>query len=174
VAGLVDEGVDPRKILVLTFSNKAAGELTERIADLRPEAAPAMWIGTFHAFGLDLVRRYHSRLGFPKEPRMMDRSEAITIMEREYLALDLVHHREFMNPDRRLKDMFTAISRAKDEVADADCYAALAQEMLDRATDPATREAAERCAEVALVYRRYEELKREACAVDFGDLVSLP
>ncbi|GGA01261.1 MULTISPECIES: ATP-dependent helicase [Sphingobium] len=174
VAGLVDEGIDPRKILILTFSNKAAGELTERIADLRPEAAPAMWIGTFHAFGLDLVRRYHSRLDFPKEPRMMDRSEAITIMEREYLALDLVHHREFMNPDRPLKDMFTAISRAKDEVADADRYAALAKDMLDRATDPATRQAAESCAEVALVYRRYEELKRGECAVDFGDLVALP
>lgn len=174
VAGLVDEGIDPRKILVLTFSNKAAGELTERIAGLRPDAAPAMWIGTFHAFGLDLVRRHHSRLGFLNEPRMMDRSEAVTIMEREYLALDLVHHREFMNPDRPLKDMFTAISRAKDEVADADRYAALAKEMQDRATDPTKREAAERCAEVALVYRRYEELKRGACAVDFGDLVSLP
>lgn len=174
VASLVDEGIDPRSILVLTFSNKAAGELSERIAGLRPEAASAMWIGTFHAFGLDLVRRYHKQLGFPSEPRMMDRSEAIAIMEREYLALDLTHHREFMNPDRPLKDMLTAISRAKDEVADADRYAALAQEMLDKAADSSARNAAERCAEVALVYKKYEELKLAACAVDFGDLVSLP
>lgn len=174
VAGLVDEGIDPRSILVLTFSNKAAGELSERIAGLRPEAASAMWIGTFHAFGLDLVRRYHNQLGFPREPRMMDRSEAIAIMEREYLALDLTHHREFMNPDRPLKDMLTAISRAKDEVAGADRYAALAQEMLDKAADSSARNAAERCAEVALVYKKYEELKLAACAVDFGDLVSLP
>lgn len=174
VAGLVDEGIDPRSILVLTFSNKAAGELSERIAGLRPEAASAMWIGTFHAFGLDLVRRYHNQLGFPREPRMMDRSEAIAIMEREYLALDLTHHREFMNPDRPLKDMLTAISRAKDEVAGADRYAALAREMLDKAADSSARNAAERCAEVALVYKKYEELKLAACAVDFGDLVSLP
>jgi len=174
VAGLVDEGVDPRSILVLTFSNKAAGELSERIAGLRPKAASAMWVGTFHAFGLDLVRRYHKQLGFPSEPRMMDRSEAIEIMEREYLALNLTHHREFMNPDRPLKDMLTAISRAKDEVADADRYAALAQEMLDKAADPEARLAAERCAEVALVFKKYEELKFAACAVDFGDLVSLP
>lgn len=133
-----------------------------------------MWIGTFHAFGLDLVRRYHNQLGFPREPRMMDRSEAIAIMEREYLALDLTHHREFMNPDRPLKDMLTAISRAKDEVAGADRYAALAREMLDKAADSSARNAAERCAEVALVYKKYEELKLAACAVDFGDLVSLP
>lgn len=174
VAGLVDDGVDPRSILVLTFSNKAAGELSERIAGLRPEAASAMWIGTFHAFGLDLVRRYHKKLGFPREPRMMDRSEAIAIMEREYLAFDLIHHREFMNPGRPLRDMLAAISRAKDEVADADRYAALAREMLDNATDPETLNAAERCAEVALVYKKYEELKLAACAVDFGDLVFLP
>ncbi|GAA3268822.1 hypothetical protein GCM10020258_40710 [Sphingomonas yabuuchiae] len=82
VAGLVEEGVDPTGILVLTFSNKAAGELSERIAAIHPEAASAMWIGTFHAFGLDIVRRYHKQLGFAAEPRMMDRSEAIAIMER--------------------------------------------------------------------------------------------
>lgn len=174
VAGLVDEGIDPRSILVLTFSNKAAGELSERIAGLRPEAASAMWIGTFHAFGLDLVRRFHKQLGFPREPRMMDRSEAIAIMEREYLALNLTHHREFMNPDRPLKEMLTAISRAKDEVADARRYSDLAQEMLDKAADAEARNAAERCVEVALVYKKYEELKLAACAVDFGDLVSLP
>ena len=174
VAGLVDDGVDPRSILVLTFSNKAAGELSERIAALRPDAAPAMWIGTFHAFGLDIVRRHHRQLGFAKEPRMMDRIEAIAIMEREYLALDLRHHRDFMDPARPLKDMLGAMSRAKDEVADAERFAALAQQMVDNAVDADTREAGERCAEVALVYRRYEELKQAACAVDFGDLVSLP
>jgi superfamily I DNA/RNA helicase len=105
---------------------------------------------------------------------MMDRSEAIAILEREYLALNLTHHREFMNPDRPLKEMLTAISRAKDEVADAERYAVLAGKMLERANDPDARNAAERCAEVALVYKKYEELKLAACAVDFGDLVSLP
>ncbi|MBU1587907.1 MAG: UvrD-helicase domain-containing protein [Gammaproteobacteria bacterium] len=174
VAELVDGGVDPRSILVLTFSNKAAGELSDRIAVLRPDAAPAMWIGTFHAFGLDIVRRHHRQLGFAKEPRMMDRSEAIAIMEREYLALNLQHHRDFMDPARPLKDMLGAMLRAKDEVADAERFAALAQQMVDNAVDADARKAGERCAEVALVYRRYEELKQAACAVDFGDLVALP
>src|SRR3546814_2945082 len=49
VEGLLEEGVDPRRILLLTFSNKAAGEMAERIARKRPEASAAMWIGTFHA-----------------------------------------------------------------------------------------------------------------------------
>ena len=57
VVQLLDEGVDPRRLLVLTYSNKAAREMAERIAAKRPEQAAAMWIGTFHAFGLDLIRR---------------------------------------------------------------------------------------------------------------------
>lgn len=174
VAGLVNEGVDPTGILVLTFSNKAAGELSERIAAVHPEAASAMWIGTFHAFGLDIVRRYHRQLGFAAEPRMMDRSEAIAIMEKEYLALALTHYREIMNPAKPLKEMLGAISRAKDEVADHERFAELAQAMLDRAVDPDARMAAQRCIEIGLVYRRYEEMKQAAGAVDFGDLVSLP
>ena len=159
---------------MLTFSNKAAGELSERIAAVHPEAASAMWIGTFHAFGLDIVRRYHRQLGFAAEPRMMDRSEAIAIMEKEYLALALTHYREIMNPAKPLKEMLGAISRAKDEVADHERFAELAQAMLDRAVDPDARMAAQRCIEIGLVYRRYEEMKQAAGAVDFGDLVSLP
>lgn len=174
VAGLVEEGVDPTGILVLTFSNKAAGELSERIASIHPDAASAMWIGTFHAFGLDIVRRYHKQLGFAAEPRMMDRSEAIAIMEKEYLALSLTHHREIMNPAKPLREMLGAISRAKDEVAEHERFTELAQAMLDHAVDPDANMAAQRCIEVGLVYRRYEELKQAAGAVDFGDLVSFP
>ena len=62
IEGLLADGVDPTTILVLTFSNKAANELCERIAASNPLAAAAMWIGTFHAFGLDIVRRFHDRL----------------------------------------------------------------------------------------------------------------
>ena len=56
--------VPPDKILVLTFSNKAAGELVDRIAAKHPHAAAAMWIGTFHSFGLDIIRRFHEH--FPE------------------------------------------------------------------------------------------------------------
>ena len=174
VAGLVAAGVDPRSILVLTFSNKAAGELADRIASADADAAAAMWIGTFHAFGLDLIRRYHDELGFEREPRLMDRSEAIAALETEYLGLGLMHHQDIWNPARKLKDMLAAVSRAKDEVADAERFAELARSMVDAAKNPDAREAGERCAEVARVYRRYEEIKRASCAIDFGDLVSLP
>ena len=56
-------------ILVLTFSNKAAEEMSNRALAIWPEAAGAAWIGTFHSFGLDIVRRFHDRLNLPADPK---------------------------------------------------------------------------------------------------------
>ena len=82
VEGLLSDGVDPRRILLLTFSNKAAREMVDRISSRHPEAAAAMWAGTFHGFGLDVVRRFHVELGMTGIPRLLDRTEAVELLER--------------------------------------------------------------------------------------------
>jgi superfamily I DNA/RNA helicase len=171
VEGLLEEGADPRRILLLTFSNKAAGEMSERIARRRPDAAAAMWIGTFHAFGLDIIRRFHVELGLPKDPRMMDRTEAVELLEEEFPRFRLTHYRNLYDPTQVIADILAAISRAKDEVVSAESYDELACAMLTKSDE---REAAEKACEVARVYAAYEQLKRNAHCVDFGDLVSLP
>lgn len=174
IEGILAEGVDPRRILVLTFSNKAAGEMAERIARKNPTAAAAMWIGTFHAFGLDIVRRFAPQLGLPKNPRMMDRTEAVELLEQEFSRLQLKHYQDLYDPTRNIADILSAISRAKDEVIDAAEYAALAAAMKTKAVSPYQIEAAERAIEVASVYATYEQLKHQSHCVDFGDLISLP
>lgn len=174
VKGLLSDGVDPRKILLLTFSNKAAGEMAERIARVDTEAAAAMWIGTFHSFGLDLVRRFHDELNLPPDPRLLDRTEAVELLEHEFPVLDLVHYRNLYDPTRVIADILTGISRAKDEVVDANTYLALAQAMRDRAVGIEDIATAEKAIEVAKVYATYETLKKQARCIDFGDLVSLP
>ncbi|WP_062794271.1 UvrD-helicase domain-containing protein [Cupriavidus metallidurans] len=174
VQSLLAEGVDPRRILLLTFSNKAASEMAERISRQDKQAAAAMWIGTFHAFGLDLIRRFHEELGLPKDPRMMDRTEAVELLEEEFPSLNLVHYRNLYDPTQIIADMLSAISRAKDEVVDPDQYAILAKAMLERATSADETEAAERALEVARVYAAYEALKRSTHRIDFGDLVAMP
>lgn len=174
IEGILAEGVDPRRILVLTFSNKAAGEMAERIARKNPTAAAAMWIGTFHAFGLDIVRRFAPQLGLPKNPRMMDRTEAVELLEQEFPRLQLKHYQDLYDPTRNIADILSAISRAKDEVIDAAEYAALAAAMKTKAVSPHQIEAAERAIEVASVYATYEQLKHQSHCVDFGDLISLP
>lgn len=174
VTSLIDEGVDPNGILVLTFSNKAAGELMDRLALSHPEAAASVWIGTFHAFGLDIVRRFHDRLKLPPSPRLVDKATAITMLEEIIPALPLDHYRDLWDPEDNLADILAAISRAKDELVDHVRYAELAEAMGRAATDEATRLRAKRATEEAMVYAAYERLLADNDALDFGDLIMKP
>ncbi len=174
VEALLNDGIDPRRILLLTFSNKAAGEMSDRISLKHASAAAAMWIGTFHAFGLDFIRRFHAELGLCKDPRMLDRTEAVELLEQEFPKLGLNHYRDLYDPTQNISDILGAISRAKDEVVDECQYAELANEMLRQAGTEGEKEDAERALEVAKVFEVYESLKRGAGCVDFGDLVSMP
>lgn len=175
IESLLADGVDPTSILVLTFSNKAANELSERLAASNSTAAAAMWIGTFHAFGLDIVRRFHDKLGLPSDPRLIDRSEAIELLEEELPRLPLRHFRNLWDPALDLSDMLSAISRAKDEVVDAAGYRALAQAMISNAgQDAEATIRAEKCLEVALLFETYDRLMESRQLIDFGDLVATP
>src|SRR3546814_17097837 len=93
VASLASEGIDPAAMLILTFSNRAAGELSERLSSALPEAAPKLWVGPFHAFGLDLVRRPHDRLGLSSHPTLFDRSDAIELLEETLATTPPLHYR---------------------------------------------------------------------------------
>ena len=175
ILSLLAENVDPTTILVLTFSNRAAGELAERLAKAAPDAAPRVWIGTFHAFGLDLVRRYHDRFDLPADPVLFDRSDAIEVLEELLPTLPLEHYRNLWDPVMVLRDVLGAVSRAKDELVDPQQYHDMAKSMLEEAgANDDAREAAEKALEVAEIYRRYEAALRAKRAVDFGDLIMRP
>ena len=92
-------------------------------------------MGTFHAFGLDLVRRYHDSLGLSPDPPLFDRSDAIEVLEEILPTLPLIHYRNLWDPAMVLREIIAAISRAKDEMTDPARYRALAQAMLDRANE---------------------------------------
>lgn len=174
VSSLLAEGVDPSAILILTFSNRAAGELSERLAAVTGEAAPRLWVGTFHAFGLDLVRRYHDKLGLASNPSLFDRSDAIAVLEEILPTLPLVHYRNLWDPVMVLRDIVGAISRAKDEMVDPEHYRELAEAMATTAIDDESRLASAKCLEIADVYDLYEGALRRHGGVDFGDLIMRP
>ena len=142
VTSLASEGIDPAAMLILTFSNRAAGELSERLTSTLPESAHKLWVGTFHAFGLDLVRRHHDRLGLSSNPALFDRSDAIELLEDILPTLPLIHYRNLWDPAMVLRDVVAAISRAKDEMADPARYRALALAMRDAAGADEDRQAA--------------------------------
>ena len=171
---LRERDVKPDSILLLTFSNKAAGEMTDRALRVWPEAAGAAWIGTFHSFGLDIMRRFHDRVELPADPRLIDTTEAIALLEDEFPRLRLKHFNELWDPTDTLRSILSAISRAKDEVVNNIHYRDLAEQMMAAAQSEDDVTAAEKCLGIASVYDLYEELKAERGAVDFGDLVARP
>ena len=110
----------------------------------------------------------------PPDPRLIDATEAIALLEDEFPRLRLTHFNDLYDPTDNLRSILSAISRAKDEVVDNHQYRALAQQMADVAKTEEEQIAAEKCLEVASVYDLYEQLKSDRCAVDFGDLVARP
>lgn len=174
VESLISAGVDPSRILILTFSNRAAGELFERLERALGPRSAKLWVGTFHAFGLELLRRFHVELGLPSDPQLIDRSDAVELLEDALPTLKLERYRELWDPTQVLAPMVSAISRAKDELIDPARYRELGERMLEKAIDEKTRVAAEKVLEVARVYDRYEQLLRDRGAVDFGDLIKRP
>ena len=174
ISGLLAEGVPAGEILALTFSNKAAQELATRVDDEVPGAAVNLWTGTFHAFGLETIRKQHSLFGLGPDPAVIDATRAVEMLEEELPALDLVHHVNLIEPAMALRDLLRAISRAKDELRSPDDYRRLADGMARVAATDEEVLAAEKAGEVATVYAHYEGRLRELRAVDYGDLIMMP
>lgn len=171
---LLDRGVAPDRIVALTFSNKAGEEMQERVERLAPEAARKIWVGTFHALGLELLRRYWQQAALPPRARVLDPVDAFFILERHLPQLGLDYYQNLYEPTTHLAAILAAISRAKDEMVSPDKYAELAGAMLAHARSEGDAEGArraERATEVARVYRFYQShLEREGM-LDFGDLI---
>jgi len=167
---LLKNGTDPRSILALTFSNKAAREIKERIARTIP-AANELWGGTFHAFGLELLRKHAAQAGLSEPVRIVAPADALERLEAILPSLELHYYLRLNDPLALVQPVLGAISRAKDELCTPAQYAELAAQMVAKAKDDAEREAAAKADEVARVYARYEAMLEDLGAVDFGDLI---
>lgn len=171
---LLNEGVAPDKIVALTFSNKAGEEMRERVERFAPDATPKIWIGTFHAFGLELLRRYWQEAALPPRARVLDPVAALFILERHLPQLGLDYYQNLYEPTTHLAAILAAISRAKDALVSPDKYAELAGVMLAHARSEGDAEAtrkAERATEVACVYHLYQNYLEHHGLLDFGDLI---
>lgn len=172
IGHLLEQGASPASILALTFSNKAAEEMRERLSASNAQAAIEMWAGTFHAFGLELLSKYPDRIGRSMAMRILDETGQLALLEENLERLPLRHFQNLYDPAFDLTHILRAISRCKDEMISPEAYRAEAEAALQSASGDA-RETAEKAIEVAGVYEIYEEALRLADAVDFGDLVVL-
>src|SRR5499433_559798 len=76
VAFLLEQGIPPDRILLLTFTNKAAGEMMRRVADLLGQELTSLWGGTFHSIGNRILRQHADRLGYQRDFTILDREDA--------------------------------------------------------------------------------------------------
>ncbi len=166
VAHLLERGTDPKSVAILTFSNLSAQDLAARLRLAVGEKATGLWVGTFHAFGLELLRKRGQALGL-EDIRLIDRSGSLNLLLELLPDLELKHFLDLTEPLRRLGSVAQLISRAKDELATPSDYERAARAQASH--DP---EAAERSLEVARAYALYERALRERSWVDFGDLIA--
>lgn len=170
---LLKNGVPPSTILALTYSNKAAGEMIERVETVDAAASPLIWVGTFHAFGLELLRLHSEAAALPPGFQVLDETDGLALLESILAELPLVHFQNLWDPSLELRPILRAISRAKDEMVSDVEYMDAAEAGLRVASTIEEIERAERAVEVGRVYRIYTQALRDRGCVDFGDLVYL-
>lgn len=170
VKHLIEEkGVNPAHILVLTFTNKAAAELVDRLRSCDVRGTSDLWVGTFHSFGLEFLRKYHNCFELDDDIRVADDLSAITMLSSLLPRAKLKYYRRVEDPYFWLTDVHGAIKRLKEELVTPEEYRArLAR--LPQPDEALTRKRED----VATLYELYEQGLKDRKLVDFVDLVGKP
>ncbi|MCW8118041.1 DNA helicase PcrA [Streptomyces anthocyanicus] len=148
---LAERNVHPGQILAITFTNKAAGEMKERVEQLVGPRANAMWVMTFHSACVRILRRESKKLGFTSSFSIYDAADSKRLMALVCRDLDL-------DPKRFPPKSFSAkISNLKNELIDEEDFAAQAADGFEKT--------------LAQAYAMYQSRLREANALDFDDLI---
>lgn len=155
VAYLIEEkNIDPNNILAITFTNKAAKEMKERIFKLEGNSAFYIQISTFHSFGLKILKENCELLGYEKNFTILDSDDSLSIIKKIMKELNIDANK--YNP----KAIKNVISNNKNEIIDPEKYSLYVNTDFDEIT--------------LEVYRKYEKSLKINNAVDFDDLLILP
>jgi DNA helicase-2/ATP-dependent DNA helicase PcrA len=161
----------PSEILALTFTDKAAAEMEERVDTLVPYGYADVQISTFHAFGDHLIKENALELGLTPDFRVLTRAEQVIFLCDHLFEFPLKHYRPLGDPTRHLQAILGHISRLKDEDVGPDEYLTHAEHLLAQAAADEARLAAEQHLELARTYAQYQTLMARLGQVDFGDQI---
>ena len=148
-----EKNVKPWSILAITFTNKAANEMKERVENLIGDVAKDMWIGTFHSICVRILRRYIDRIGFTSSFIIFDSSDQRTLVKQCLKKLNV--------DDKMLNDraVLSEISNAKNEMLEPDAYKLRTNNEIRKET-------------IAKIYELYQKRLRENNAIDFDDIIN--
>lgn len=168
----------PEEVLALTFTDKAAEEMEERVDKLLPYGYMDLWISTFHAFCQRVLESHAIDIGLPVNFKLLSETEQWMLMRRNLARFELDYFRPMGNPTRFIHALLKHFSRAKDELISPQEYVDYAKNFsLDADNDlglsgeDATLEK-KKIVEAASAYSVYQKILIENNSLDFGDLIT--
>lgn len=169
---LIENGfAKPEEILALTFTDKAAAEVQERV-DARLDMGYAdLQISTFHAFCQRLLEEYGIHIGLPNRFRLMTDTDAWMLLREHIFDLPLNYYRPLGNPSRHIDELLRHFSKCKDELISPEEYLRHAESVTLNKDETGEMERG-RLTEIANTYHAYQQLLLEHNAFDFGDLIA--
>ena len=180
IAYLVSTGIKPGEILALTFTEKAATEMEERVDVLLPYGYHDLWVSTFHAFCERILRQHAIDIGIPNDFKLLDSTQQKILIRQNLERFNLEYYRPIGNPTKFIGELVKHFSKLKDEEITPEEYLAYAEKLkLDAGSaefvasgegvDPAE---ISRIIEVANAYHVYEKLLNDSGSLDFGSLIN--
>ena len=157
VAYLLENGVEPSNILLLTFTNKAAREMQERVSNLLPDSTEGLWGGTFHSIGNKILRRHAEVLGWRRGFSIMDREDQEDLMKTVIAAAGIDPKEKRFPKAEVVADIFSmAVNTGRD---------------VSRVVDEKYPYFLDQVEQLRSVHTRYEAKKRATNTMDFDDLL---
>ncbi len=200
IAWLIDQGLaKPEEILALTFTDKAAVEMEERVDRLLPMGFVNVWVSTFHSFGEKVLQDWAVEIGLPNNFRVLTTAEQWMLVRNNLSNFKLDYYKPLGNPTKFIHALLTHFSRAKDEAVYPEEYLKFVEskrldsgagEYLHKSKNKINKRKVKknktsdlfdlqseeseisRLIEVAEAYAVYQKLLHEAGALDFGDLIN--
>lgn len=167
---ILEKKVAPSEILALTFTEKSAAEMEERVDVALPYGYTQLWIETFHAFCDRILRSDAIHIGLNPSYKLATEAESILFLRKNLFQLKLNYFRPLGNPYKFLQGFLTHISRLRDDDITADDYMAFAEKLGKDKTVEVLE--AQKTLELANAYKIYETLKAKEGIMDFADLIS--
>ena len=172
IAYLIEKGMaKPEEILAVTFTEKAAEEMEERIDRLLPYGYVDLWILTFHSFCERVLRDHALDIGLPADFKILEPTAGWLLVRQNLDKFELDYYKPLGNPTKFIQALISHFSHCKDQEIYPEDYLEYADKLKTRDDVPETQET-ERIKEVANAFHVYQRLLLENSSLDFGDLIN--